>query len=62
MTSNGFAFQLSVPIGSTYVIWTTTNLQDWTPISTNIALTGSVVVTDPAATNCSRRFYRAMVQ
>src|ERR1019366_6924577 len=28
MTSNGFAFQLSVPIGSTYVIWTTTNLQD----------------------------------
>jgi hypothetical protein len=62
MTSNGFAFQLSVPIGSTYVIWTTTNLQDWTPISTNVALTGSVVVTDPAATNCSRRFYQAMVQ
>ena len=62
MTPNGFAFQLSVPVGCTYVILATTNLQDWTPISTNVALTGSVVVTDPAATNCSRQFYRAMVQ
>jgi purine nucleoside phosphorylase len=62
MTPNGFTFQLSVPVGCTYVILATTNLQDWTPISTNVALTGSVVVTDPAATNCSRQFYRAMVQ
>jgi hypothetical protein len=62
MTTNGFTFQLSVSVGQTYVILATTNLQDWTPISTNVALTGNVVVTDPAATNCSRRFYRAMVQ
>jgi hypothetical protein len=61
MAPNGFAFQLSVPIGCTYVILASTNLQDWTPISTNVALTASVVLADPAATNCSRRFYRAMV-
>jgi hypothetical protein len=62
MTTNGFTFQLSVSVGLTYVILATTNLQDWTPISTNVALTGNVVITDPAATNCSRHFYRAMVQ
>ena len=62
MTTNGFTFQLSVSVGQTYVILATTNLQDWTPISTNVALTGNVVITDPAATNCSSRFYRAMVQ
>jgi hypothetical protein len=61
MTTNGFAFQLSVSVGQTYVILVTTNLQDWTPISTNVALTGNVVITDPAATNYTRRFYRAMV-
>jgi hypothetical protein len=62
MTTNGFTFQLSVSVGQTYVILVTTNLQDWTPISTNVALTGNVVITDPAATNCIMRFYRAMVQ
>jgi hypothetical protein len=62
MAPTGFTFQLSVPVGQTYVIWVATNLQDWTPICTNVALTSNVVITDPVATNCSRRFYRAMVQ
>jgi hypothetical protein len=62
MTTNGFTFQLSVSVGQTYVILVTTNFQDWTPIFTDVALTNSVVFTDPAATNSSRRFYRAMVQ
>jgi hypothetical protein len=62
MTSNGFIFQLSVPVGHTYVILASTNLQDWTPLSTNVALTASAVFTDAAATNCDRRFYRVMVQ
>jgi hypothetical protein len=59
MASTGFSFQFSVPVGFTYVIWISTNLQDWTPLATNVALTSSVVFTDPAATNCSQRFYRA---
>ena len=63
MTPHGFTLQLSVPAGQTYVILASTNLQDWTPIYTNVsALTGSIVFTDPAATNCDKRFYRAMVQ
>jgi hypothetical protein len=60
-TPNGFAFQLSVPLGSTYVILASTDLQDWTPISTNVALTATVILTDSTSTNYSRRFYRSVV-
>ena len=62
MASNGFTFQLSVSAGRTYVILATTNLQDWTPVFTNIAPTGSVAFTDASATNNRMRFYRAMAQ
>jgi hypothetical protein len=62
ITPNGFSFQLSVPAGPTYVILASTNLQDWTPIYTNVAQTASVVLTDTTATNASKRFYRAMTQ
>jgi VCBS repeat-containing protein len=73
MTPQGFTLQISVPAGSTYVILTSTDLQDWTPIFTNVAPTGSVVVTEVATTanalftdaeaiNQSKRFYRAMVR
>jgi hypothetical protein len=58
---NGFTFQLSVPVGHTYVILAATNLQDWTPICTNVALTGTVVFTDAGATNYGKGFYRALV-
>ena len=61
MASNGFTFHLSVPVGCTYIILASTNLQDWTPICTNVAATGSEVLTDTAATNYSRRFYKALV-
>jgi hypothetical protein len=60
-TPAGFTFQFSVPVGLTYTILASTNLQDWTPISTNIALTGNVVFTDTDATNYSTRLYRVMV-
>jgi hypothetical protein len=61
MTSSGFTFQLSVPIGYTYIILASTNLQDWTPIYTNVAATGSEVLMDAAATNYNNRFYKASV-
>ena len=61
MTPSGFTFQLSVPVGITYVILATTNLQDWTPISTNVSLTESVMFTDVAATNHPSRFYQVLV-
>jgi hypothetical protein len=58
---NGFTFQLTVPVGITYLILASTDLQTWTPIATNVATNGSIVFTDPAATNFGSQFYRAMV-
>lgn len=62
MTSTGFSFELSATAGLTYVILASTNCQDWTPISTNLATTANVVFTDAEAVNHPVRFYRAMVQ
>src|ERR1017187_450094 len=60
MTANGFELKLSGPMVPSYVIEASTNLTNWTPISTNSGLTGSVVFTDTEAANFSQRFYRAM--
>ncbi len=62
LSPSGFTFQLSVPIGYTYVIEASTNLRDWLPIATNISNTATVVFTDAAARNYSERFYRALVR
>jgi hypothetical protein len=61
VTPGGFTFQLSLPVGSTYVIQATVDLQNWTPILTNSATDGTVIVTDPDAANYPARFYRALV-
>jgi len=62
MLANGFRIHLSGPSGSNYVIQASTDLKNWTPISTNAAPTGSVSYTDAAATNLLFRYYRAMIQ
>jgi hypothetical protein len=62
MTANGFKILLSGPPGSNYVIQASTDLKNWTPISTNAAPTGSVSYTDAAAKNLPFRYYRAMVR
>jgi hypothetical protein len=61
VTSNGFAFHLSVPVGTTYQILASTNLVDWTPISTNVATISTALLIDRVSTNYNRRFYRAVV-
>jgi hypothetical protein len=62
MTPDGFALQLSTSVGCTYVIVASTNLMDWTPVSTNVSVSGTLELTDSTATNLSVRFYRAMTQ
>jgi hypothetical protein len=44
-----------------YVIEASTNLVQWTKIAVRTNLTGSVELTDSAATKHARRFYRAVV-
>jgi hypothetical protein len=54
----GFAGVLS----SNYVLQASTNLSNWTPISTNYAATNPFSLLDPNATNFLYRFYRVMQQ
>lgn len=61
-TNDGIQFQITGPIASDYVILASTDLVNWTPISTNAALAGNVVFTDTATANYSARYYRAMLR
>jgi hypothetical protein len=62
INSNGYSFQVLVPAGVTYVILSSTNFQDWSPIATNVALTGNEIFTDASATNFLSQFYRALIR
>ncbi len=52
---------LGVP-GRTYVLQGSTNLFNWIPLNTNVAVTNLFLLTDPGASNFPRRFYRALQQ
>ena len=60
--SNGvFRFVLNGPVGSTSVVQLSSNLVNWSPLSTStIPNGGSVTITDSSTTNKPRRFYRAL--
>ena len=66
-TSQGFipsGFQLGFAgaLGSNYVLQASTNLMNWTPISTNLALTNEFNWLDSQATNYPHRYYRVLRQ
>jgi plastocyanin len=52
LTVNGIA-------GQTYATETSSNLVNWSAISTNLAPSNSFPVVDPSATNAAPRFYRS---
>jgi hypothetical protein len=59
-TSRGFEFRLRAGPGRSYLIETSTNLSQWTPLtSVTLDLGGSIVFLDSSATNRVRTFYRA---
>jgi len=62
MTATGFELRISGPASSTYVISTSTNLSDWTPIFTDYTAFGNMTFTDSDATNNPVRFYRVEAQ
>jgi hypothetical protein len=61
-TNNVFQLELSGVAGNNYVLQTSTNLIDWTPLATNMATTNLFYLTDPGASNYPRRFYRVLQQ
>jgi hypothetical protein len=62
LTSGGFSFQVSIPVGVTYVILTSTDFVYWTPLVTNVAVNASEMIVDPSATNYPVRYYRVVSQ
>ncbi len=57
-----FTFLLSGPAGSNYVLQASTNLLNWSPVSTStIPVSGSMTLTN-AVGGYNRRFYRAYLQ
>lgn len=63
LTTSGFNFQLTGPVGSNVVVEASSDLVHWTPIATNYISSGAAIpFNDPAATNYSFRYYRAHTQ
>ena len=58
MAPEGFQLEISTSSPATCVILASSNLQDWTPISTNAVTAGTFVFTDAESRNHSARFYR----
>ncbi len=53
------SLQLTGPIRTTYVLWVSTDLTQWTPISTNSVLDGVFSFQEPVDPAAPLRFYRA---
>lgn len=62
VTTAGFHLQLTTPVGSNVVVEASSDLQNWTPIYTNLDSTGSISFMDGSATNYPARYYRARTQ
>jgi uncharacterized delta-60 repeat protein len=60
--SNRFGFNLAALQGEVVVIEASTNLLNWSAISTNTLNSSTIYFSDPASTNFSRRFYRLRMQ
>jgi hypothetical protein len=58
LTSAGFEFQLSGPLGQTVIIESSTNLVNWSSLGTNRFTTGFLNFVDSQATNLPQQFYR----
>lgn len=61
-TNGQFQLGLSGVPGDKYVLQASTNLVDWTALSTNTAPTNLLNLIDPGATNFRYRFYRVLQQ
>jgi hypothetical protein len=61
LVSGKFIFQLTGQLGLTYRVETSTNLANWTVISTNTLTATPVNLTNSLATGFSRQFWRVLV-
>ena len=62
MTTSGFQLSLTNLTDPICIIYFSTNMVTWTPISTNVPSSGDVTFTGPRATNQPYGYYKAMTQ
>jgi hypothetical protein len=61
--SNGvFQMTFSGPVGSNYVLQTSSNLLQWSSLSTNTSVASPFTLTDTNAPGVQARFYRVLQQ
>jgi uncharacterized repeat protein (TIGR03806 family) len=58
MINGQFWMEFTGVPGSNYVLLASTNLIDWTPLTTNLATSNQFNLLDPGASNFPQRFYR----
>jgi len=57
-TGTSWSFSVSGPTQTSYVIWTSSDLVNWSPLQTNFSASGTIQVNDPSS-GATTRFYRA---
>jgi hypothetical protein len=60
VSDNEFVFQLSGQPGTPYVIQSSTNLQNWSSVSTNRLVGSTLNLTNPLSGSDPRKFWRAV--
>ena len=61
LTTNGLVFSLQLSTGLNGHIQLSTNLTTWTTLTNFVGTNSTLIFRDPAATNFSPRFYRAVI-
>jgi uncharacterized repeat protein (TIGR01451 family) len=61
VTNRTFVFTVNAGVGQKIVFQSSTNLLQWTPISTNTATNGVFNITDKSFTNAPYQYYRALL-
>jgi hypothetical protein len=62
LSGGTFTMEYWAPTGQTYVLETSTDLLNWTAVTTNIPTTAPFTLVDPGAGNAPCRYYRVLTQ
>jgi hypothetical protein len=60
LANGSFQMQYWAPAGQTYILQTSTDLLNWTPLSTNVPTSTPFTLVDPGADGARARFYRVV--